>query len=65
MRKVLNDLLGLSIATLDKDFQNKRRLHKFRNRPRHALYGVTEGANAFATSIASGVQGLAVCFHLQ
>lgn len=31
-----------------------------RNKPKHALYGVTAGANAFAVSIASGFEGLAL-----
>jgi len=30
-----------------------------RNRPKHALYGVTAGANSFVSSLASGVGGLA------
>ncbi|KAG5437684.1 hypothetical protein PCANB_000721 [Pneumocystis canis] len=50
---------GLSIATMDKKFQNRRRITQGRNRPKHALYGVTAGANSFVTSIASGVEGLA------
>lgn len=50
---------GLAAATLDKEFQDKRRMSKSRNRPKHALYGITAGGNAFATSLASGVGGLA------
>ena len=50
---------GLAAATLDKDFQDQRRMSKSRNRPKHALYGVTSGGNAFATSVASGIGGLA------
>ena len=50
---------GLAAATLDKQFQDRRRMTRARNRPRHALYGVTEGANSFVTSVASGVGGLA------
>ena len=50
---------GLAAATLDKEFQDQRRMSKSRNRPKHALYGVTSGGNAFATSIASGIGGLA------
>ncbi|KAI9788366.1 MAG: hypothetical protein M1816_006969 [Peltula sp. TS41687] len=50
---------GLAAATLDKQFQARRRIHRARNRPKHALYGVTEGANSFVTSVASGVGGLA------
>ena len=50
---------GLAAATLDKQFQDQRRMSKARNRPKHALYGVTQGGNAFATTIASGIGGLA------
>ena len=34
-------------------------MSKSRNRPKHALYGITAGGNAFATSVASGIGGLA------
>lgn len=50
---------GLAAATLDKEFQDQRRMSKSRNRPKHALYGVTSGGNAFASSLASGIGGLA------
>ncbi|ROT38314.1 vacuolar protein sorting-associated protein [Sodiomyces alkalinus F11] len=49
---------GLAAATLDKQFQDRRRITRARNRPKHALYGVTAGANSFFTSAASGVGGL-------
>ena len=50
---------GLAAATMDKEFQDQRRMSKSRNRPKHALYGVTSGGNAFAASMASGIGGLA------
>lgn len=50
---------GLSAATLDKEFQDQRRNTRSRNRPKHALYGITAGGNAFANSLASGLGGLA------
>jgi vacuolar protein sorting-associated protein 13A/C len=50
---------GLAAASLDKQFQDRRRITKARNRPKHALYGVTAGANSLFTSVASGVGGLA------
>src|SRR6201996_6562508 len=50
---------GLAAATMDKEFQDQRRMAKNRNRPKHALYGVTSGGNAFANSLASGIGGLA------
>lgn len=51
---------GLSAATLDKQYQSQRRMRQFRNKPKHALYGVTAGATSFVTSVASGFEGLAV-----
>jgi vacuolar protein sorting-associated protein 13A/C len=50
---------GLAEATMDKQFQDRRRMTRSRNRPKHALYGITAGANSFVTSLASGVGGLA------
>jgi vacuolar protein sorting-associated protein 13A/C len=44
---------------MDKEFQDARRMSRSRNRPKHALYGITSGGNAFATSLASGIGGLA------
>jgi len=35
-------------------------MRQFRNKPKHALYGVTAGAASFVTSVASGFEGLAV-----
>ncbi|KAH8555467.1 hypothetical protein BGW37DRAFT_419803 [Umbelopsis sp. PMI_123] len=49
---------GLSAATMDRAYQDRRRINMTRNRPKHALYGVTAGANSFANSFASGVAGL-------
>jgi len=49
---------GLSAATLDFEYQKQRRMSQRRNKPRHAIYGVTAGAEAFASSIASGVEGV-------
>ncbi|KJX99366.1 vacuolar protein sorting-associated protein vps13 [Zymoseptoria brevis] len=50
---------GLAAASMDKEFQDARRMSRSRNRPKHALYGITSGGNAFATSLASGIGGLA------
>ncbi|OAA63095.1 vacuolar protein sorting-associated protein vps13 [Cordyceps fumosorosea ARSEF 2679] len=50
---------GLAAASLDKQFQDRRRITRARNRPKHALYGVTAGANSLITSVASGFDGLA------
>lgn len=50
---------GLSVATLDKQFQDRRRMTRARNRPRHALYGVQQGGMALISSLGSGVEGLA------
>lgn len=51
---------GLAAATMDREFQSRRRMSRFRNKPKHALYGVTAGANSFFTSVASGFEGLAL-----
>ncbi|GAA94842.1 hypothetical protein E5Q_01496 [Mixia osmundae IAM 14324] len=51
---------GLSAATLDKEWQSKRRMRQFRNKPKHALYGFTAAGNSFFTSVASGIEGLAM-----
>ncbi|KAI0196929.1 hypothetical protein F4808DRAFT_439325, partial [Astrocystis sublimbata] len=50
---------GLAAATLDKQYQDRRRITRARNRPKHALFGVTAGANSFFTSVASGIGGVA------
>ncbi|KAI0068196.1 hypothetical protein BV25DRAFT_1793389 [Artomyces pyxidatus] len=49
---------GLSAATLDSEYQKRRRMNQRRNKPRHAIYGMAAGAEAFASSIASGVEGI-------
>ncbi|CED84268.1 Vacuolar protein sorting-associated protein [Phaffia rhodozyma] len=51
---------GLSAATLDPEYQARRRLTQRKNKPRHALYGIAAGAQAFGTSVASGLEGLAL-----
>lgn len=50
---------GLSVATLDKQFQDRRRMTRARNKPKHALYGVQQGGMALISSLGSGVEGLA------
>ncbi|CAG9988581.1 unnamed protein product [Clonostachys byssicola] len=50
---------GLAAASLDKQFQDRRRITRARNRPKHALYGVAAGTNSLLTSVASGIGGLA------
>ncbi|KAK9766018.1 Vacuolar protein sorting-associated protein 13 [Basidiobolus ranarum] len=49
---------GLSAATLDKAFQERRRISRTRNKPRHALHGVTQGANSLASGFVSGISGV-------
>lgn len=51
---------GLSLATMDQQFQAKRRSNRSRNRPKHAIGGLSQGARAFGTGILSGVEGLAM-----
>ncbi|RCI05461.1 hypothetical protein CU098_001873, partial [Rhizopus stolonifer] len=49
---------GLSAATMDREYQDRRRMNMARNRPKHALVGVAQGATSFANSVASGFSGL-------
>ncbi|KAJ7038206.1 vacuolar protein sorting-associated protein 13 [Mycena alexandri] len=49
---------GLSAATFDSEYQTRRRLAQRRNKPRHAIYGVTAGGEAFASSVASAMEGV-------
>ncbi|KAJ1311504.1 hypothetical protein OPQ81_009991 [Rhizoctonia solani] len=59
MTKVTSSIgKGLSAATFDDEYQRQRRLAQRTNKPKHAIYGVTAGAEALATSIASGMEGV-------
>uniref|UniRef100_A0A0W0G3E4 Putative vacuolar protein sorting-associated protein vps13 n=1 Tax=Moniliophthora roreri TaxID=221103 RepID=A0A0W0G3E4_MONRR len=49
---------GLSAATFDSEYQARRRMAQRRNRPRHAIYGVTAGGEALASSVASAMEGV-------
>lgn len=49
---------GLAEVTMDRSFIDRRRLSKSRNRPKHALYGVANGANSLGSSMASGFAGV-------
>ncbi|KAL1697196.1 hypothetical protein GGG16DRAFT_107114 [Schizophyllum commune] len=49
---------GLSVATFDSEYQARRRLNQRRNKPRHAIYGVTAGGEALANSVASAMEGV-------
>ncbi|KAI9340870.1 hypothetical protein BDR26DRAFT_820276 [Obelidium mucronatum] len=49
---------GLSVITLDEEYQQKRRLASARNRPKHLGYGVTSGVTSLGTSVASGLTGV-------
>ncbi|KAI5452535.1 Vacuolar protein sorting-associated protein 13, variant 2 [Naganishia albida] len=51
---------GISAAALDTEWQARRRMALRRNKPKHALYGIANGANVFASSVASGFEGLAL-----
>lgn len=51
---------GFAAVTLDREFQSRWRMTHFRNKPKHALYGITSGANSLFTSVASGIEGLAL-----
>lgn len=49
---------GLSVATFDSEYQARRRMNQRRNKPRHAIYGVTAGGEALANSVASAMEGV-------
>ncbi|KAF9185293.1 hypothetical protein BGZ51_009186 [Haplosporangium sp. Z 767] len=49
---------GLSAATMDKTFQERRRMGNQRNAPKHALSGLSQGATSFAQGLVSGVTGI-------
>jgi vacuolar protein sorting-associated protein 13A/C len=51
---------GISAATMDKKFQDRRKMDMIRNKPTHAIYGVTQGVGYFGSSVASGFAGLVV-----
>ncbi|KAJ1515110.1 hypothetical protein HMI56_006567 [Coelomomyces lativittatus] len=51
---------GLATATLDEQFQQSRQISRTRNRPKHAIYGVTAGTKSFARGVLSGVTGVAM-----
>jgi len=52
--------VGLSLATMDQQFQAKRRSNRAKNRPKHAIGGISQGAKAFGSGVLSGVEGLAL-----
>ncbi|KAI1310241.1 hypothetical protein EDD11_003857 [Mortierella claussenii] len=49
---------GLSAATMDKTFQERRRMGGQRNAPKHALSGISQGASSLAQGLVSGVTGI-------
>ncbi|KAG0313845.1 hypothetical protein BGZ97_009846 [Linnemannia gamsii] len=49
---------GLSAATMDKTFQERRRMGSQRNAPKHALSGLSQGASSLAKGVVSGVTGI-------
>lgn len=49
---------GFSAATFDSDFQRRRRISIARNRPKHAIRGITAGAQHLFSGIAAGVTGI-------
>lgn len=51
---------GLTAATLDQSYQQRRSIRRSRNKPSHALTGFSSGANSFIDGIASGISGLAL-----
>ncbi|GME93292.1 unnamed protein product [Ambrosiozyma monospora] len=50
---------GLTAASMDKQFQEKRRISRQKNKPNHALYGIKIGATSLIDGFSSGITGLA------
>ncbi|KAK9722186.1 Vacuolar protein sorting-associated protein 13 [Basidiobolus ranarum] len=51
---------GLSVATLDKKFQDRRRTTRSRNRPKHALYGLAQATTSLVYGLAGGLSGMVI-----
>lgn len=51
---------GLTVASLDRDFQERRRLNRQKNVPRHPMAGFSNGATSLYDGISAGFTGLAV-----
>jgi vacuolar protein sorting-associated protein 13A/C len=49
---------GLSAATMDKSFQKHRRTSHARNKPKHALSGVSTGVLELYSGVKSGITGI-------
>lgn len=51
---------GLTVASMDRDFQKKRRQNRQKSRPNHPLGGFASGTNSLFDGITSGLSGLAI-----
>lgn len=51
---------GLTAASMDREFQERRRLNKQKNVPKHPMAGFSTGATSLYDGITSGFSGLAV-----
>lgn len=49
---------GLSAVTMDKSYQQRRRVDRARNKPRHALSGVSTGVQQLYSGFKSGLTGV-------
>ena len=49
---------GLSAATMDKSYQQRRRIDRAKNKPKHALSGVSTGVKQLYSGFKSGVTGI-------
>ncbi|ODV87231.1 hypothetical protein CANARDRAFT_5784 [[Candida] arabinofermentans NRRL YB-2248] len=50
---------GLTAATMDKNFQERRRLMRQRNKPKHPMNGFASGATSLMDGFSSGLMGIA------
>lgn len=51
---------GLTVASMDRDFQKKRRENRQKGRPNHAFGGFASGTNSLIGGLSSGFSGLAM-----
>lgn len=50
---------GLSTASMDKNYQQKRKQQRRKNKPSHPINGLATGATSFVEGLSSGLTGLA------
>jgi vacuolar protein sorting-associated protein 13A/C len=51
---------GVAILSMDNEYQQKRQVEKFRQRPRNAIEGIGYGLKDLGTGIIKGLYGIVV-----